>query len=190
VLVPSNLALLLLEELSRTAWPRPRERAKVAAEEYLTVPRPRSEAAAPPGALPAGSRAPPLKASRYTRLGELAYRLIRFLDPGFAEEYTAIAVTKNFAGSPHIDTHDISYQWTISLGDFHGGGELCVESSPQEVCVIDTQHKGAKVDGRYVHWVRGYNRQAGGDRFSIVFYKTQGAPRPKEGAVLMEGGRT
>jgi hypothetical protein len=83
--------------------------------------------------------------------------------------WTAVALTKNFQGSPHTDSCDISYQHAISLGGF-SGGELCVESEDHRcVVVVDTHNKLARIDGRYVHWVR---RFRGGDRYSLVFFTT------------------
>ena len=35
------------------------------------------------------------------------------------------------------------------------------------VCVVDTHNKLARVDGRYVHWVRPHD---GGDRYSAIFF--------------------
>ncbi len=71
--------------------------------------------------------------------------------------------------SPHIDDRDRSFQYAISLGDFQGG-ELCVEGrNHNEINVVDTKNRIARVDGRHIHWVRGWN---GGDRYSLIFYDT------------------
>ena len=51
--------------------------------------------------------------------------LMAWVDVTFG--YTHIAVTKNFVGSPHVDNLDQTFQYTISLGSFTKGGELCVE---------------------------------------------------------------
>ena len=37
--------------------------------------------------------------------------------------------------------------------------------------VVDTRNRLAEVDGRQVHWVRGFH---GGERFSLIFYNTEG----------------
>ena len=84
--------------------------------------------------------------------------------------HTAIAVTRNFVGSPHIDQFDQCEQLAISLGEFEGG-ELCVEEDAHTVAVHETRGRIAKVDGRRVHWVRAFR---GGDRFSLIFYNTVG----------------
>jgi hypothetical protein len=102
------------------------------------------------------------------------------VDPAFGALFTGVAVTKNFVGSPHRDKHDINYQYALSLGDFAAGtGELCVEESPTAVACIDTHNKIACMDGRYVHWVTGYT----GNRYSLIWYQTQGTGSPKKQAV-------
>ena len=101
---------------------------------------------------------------------------MRDVDADYAAEFTAVALTKNFRGSPHIDTQNIGPFYGLSLGDFRNqdqdedtggggggdeskatmsmnGGALCVESGPREVTFVDTRGKMARVDGRYPHWV-------------------------------------
>jgi hypothetical protein len=124
--LPPALAGALLEELTATSWPRPRERGKVAAGEYLTV--------------------SPANAGRHPRLWALAAETVAVLDPSFA--YTAIAATKNFCGSPHIDTHDVGYQWALSLGTFSGGGQLCLEVAPDEASSPPVTHVPPHVHGQ------------------------------------------
>jgi hypothetical protein len=46
--------------------------------------------------------------------------------------------------------------------------------------VVDTHNRIARVDGRYVHWVRGCG---GGDRYSLIFYATIGKGTARERAV-------
>ena len=82
-------------------------------------------------------------------------------------KYTALAITKNFRGSPHTDFHDTTYQHVIALGTFLGG-RLCVESDEDEVVSIDIQNRLGRMDGRRVHWVTGFQ----GERYSIVYYST------------------
>lgn len=83
--------------------------------------------------------------------------------------HSGIAVTKNFVGSPHIDSFDTGPQLALALGEFEGGA-LCIESEDGgSVDVVDTKGKIAKVDGRRVHWVRTFH---GGDRYSLIFFNT------------------
>ena len=46
--------------------------------------------------------------------------------------------------------------------------------SPGEVYVVNTRERIARVDGRFVHWVR----RSKGERYSIIFFSTN----PKHGA--------
>jgi hypothetical protein len=86
-----------------------------------------------------------------------------------------------FAGSPHIDSGDNNDQHAISLGGLARGGQLCVESEDHRtVAQVDTHCKLARVDGRFVHWVR---RFSGGERYSLIFYMTSGDGNPRERAV-------
>ena len=66
----------------------------------------------------------------------------------------------------------------VLSGDFDGGA-LCVESGPEEVSVVDTKGRAAKVDGRYPHWVSTWC----GERYSVITYKTRGEPSPLGPAV-------
>lgn len=114
--------------------------------------------------------------------------MIAFAAPDY--EHTAIAVTRNFVGSPHIDHFDRTSQLAVALGDFEGG-ELCVDEDVpgggsdvgdgsgtgmggrallrRTVALVDTRKRVARVDGRCVHWVRDFR---GAERFSLIFYNT------------------
>lgn len=98
---------------------------------------------------------------RFRMLAKCCEMLMRWADPAFS--YTAVAVTKNFRGSPHIDTHDVTHQYACSFGTWvGGGGELCIEDA-QHPCelihVVNTRNRMVKVDGRYTHWVRACGQQ-------------------------------
>ncbi|CAD7933845.1 unnamed protein product [Amoebophrya sp. A25] len=121
--------------------------------------------------------------------------------------FTAIALTKNFKGSPHIDQNDRGPQYVFSIGSYKpigvdvvgkksGGsilrGALCVES--EDCCtvhIVPTKNRLAKVDGRYPHWVSywGGNTTSAGeveaeDRYSVVFYRSTGEVDPLGKALL------
>lgn len=85
--------------------------------------------------------------------------------------YNALAITKNFSGSPHIDAHDQTYQHVIAVGDFEGGGRLCCEldNDGKEELQIDIHNRLGRMDGRKVHWVSGWE---GVERYSVVYYST------------------
>ena len=80
-----------------------------------------------------------------------------FVDPDFATKYTALAVTHNFIGSPHIDRQNVGPFYGISFGDFDevgddddandGCGGIMVECSARIVANINTKHRLARVDG-------------------------------------------
>ncbi|CAK9057375.1 Hypothetical protein SCF082_LOCUS30806 [Durusdinium trenchii] len=114
------------------------------------------------------------------RLWALAEALLRGASPKAAAfHFTSMAVTQNFRGSPHIDQNDFSVQYALSVGDFTGGGELCVEESPSKVRVLQTQNRLVCIDGRFPHWVSGYR----GERYSIIYYRSSGQWDPPSQAV-------
>lgn len=82
--------------------------------------------------------------------------------------YNALAVTKNFRGSPHVDQHDKTFQHVIALGDFEGGC-LCTEYDAETELQIQVRNRLGRMDGRAVHWVSGWT---GRERYSIVYYST------------------
>lgn len=50
-----------------------------------------------------------------------------------------------FQGTPHVDHQDVAFQYAVSLGDFVGGGELCIEDAdhPDAVWVVETKDRVA-----------------------------------------------
>lgn len=147
--VPESLLGPLREELQRTRWPPTPHRSGMQAEEYLVLFRGKTN-------------------DGFEDLLVLLDQLLAWADPSFG--CNRIAVTKDFQGSPHVDTSDVTYQYAISLGGFQTGGELCVQSkNPNEVNVLNTHDRMARVDGRFVHWVRGHG---GGERYSLIFFST------------------
>ena len=106
------------------------------------------------------------------------------VDPTFAKTFSALAVTKNFRGSPHIDKQNTGPFYGLALGNFDDGtGGVCVEADAFTVAHVNTKGRLAKVDGRYPHWVAPYtyhNLPEGGDndlleqyRYSLIFYSTK-----------------
>lgn len=92
------------------------------------------------------------KLEQNSEMWNLALKALREVDPEFAQKVTAIAFTKNFVGSAHIDTQNIGPFYGLALGDFcEGGGALCVECSSREVAHVDTRNCLGKVDGRFPH---------------------------------------
>jgi len=131
-----------------TLWPpKKKKRNGVSSGEYMTV----------------RTNHPP----EYDLVWQLCEHLIRQVIPDAV--YNALAITKSFRGSPHIDNHDKTFQHVIALGDFHGGC-LCTEADKDgnEVVQVDVKNKYCRIDGRSVHWVSGWT----GERYSIVYYST------------------
>ena len=126
-----------------------------------------------------------LRNDGFEELASLCRDVLAFVDPTYP--CSLVAVTKNFQGSPHVDHSDVSFQYALSLGDFGGGGgggggvggggggELCVEDAARAdaLWVVETRDRVAKVDGRFIHWVRGYG--GGGVRYSLIFFATDPA---------------
>jgi len=120
------------------------------------------------------------KLQKHARLWELAVEALRPIDEAFAGSFTALAVTSQFTGSPHIDKRNVGPFYGLSLGTFakanggKGGGGIMVESSARVVVCVDTAGRLGKVDGRYPHWVAPYDA-ASEERFSLIYYQTAGA---------------
>ena len=51
-----------------------------------------------------------------------------------------------------------------------------MECSAREVAEVGTRHRLGKVDGRVPHWVAPYD--AGAERYSLIYYQTEGKPSP------------
>jgi len=115
------------------------------------------------------------------KVWELAEALLRSASAKAEDfQFSAIAVSRNFRGSPHVDKNDKSVQYALSLGDFAaGGGELCVEESAFVVRAFETRGRLVCIDGRFPHWVSGYV----GERYSIIFYRSIGDEDPPVQAV-------
>jgi hypothetical protein len=171
--LPEALREKLRSTLQQVRWAVPNHRAGLTAERYLVL------------------LSCVTNDVFYADLRAVCAELMQWADPDY--EYTGIAVTQNFVGSPHIDDRDQTDQYAVSLGDFTGGGELCLDGGVDSSCGQDddahgrhvprpvvhvwtTQDRIARVDGRRVHWVRRWN--AGGTRYSLIFYNTRIGDRP------------
>jgi len=117
------------------------------------------------------------KLAENERLWTLAHRALEEVDPDYASTFSALAVTYNFTGSPHIDKQNTGPCYGLALGDFPDGqGCICVEADPVTVAHVDTKNRLAKVDGRYPHWVAPYDE--GSERYSLIYYSTWQAYAP------------
>jgi len=169
----------LLAELELWAEAQIRERPTIRAQQYMIL--------SAPGAFPFSkkgkgkAKVAARKVAAHAKLWALARRAMEEVDREYADKYTAVAFTRNFEGSPHIDTQNTGPFYGLALGDFsEGGGALCVECSAREVAHIDTRGRLGRADGRFPHWVAPYT----GTRFSVIYYQTQGEMVPVTTAVF------
>mmetsp|Transcript_25487 Transcript_25487/g.48637 ORF Transcript_25487/g.48637 Transcript_25487/m.48637 type:complete len:564 (-) Transcript_25487:118-1809(-) len=109
------------------------------------------------------------------KLWNLALRAMKETDPEFATRCSEIAVTYGFTGSPHIDRQNASPFYGLALGEFtEGTGCVNVECSPRIVAEMNTKNRLGRVDGRWPHWVGGYDVERE-ERFSLIYYDTMSA---------------
>eukprot|EP00927_Polykrikos_kofoidii_P045147 TRINITY_DN39035_c0_g1_i1.p1 TRINITY_DN39035_c0_g1~~TRINITY_DN39035_c0_g1_i1.p1 ORF type:complete len:278 (+),score=39.07 TRINITY_DN39035_c0_g1_i1:101-934(+) len=162
--LPEVASSELLAALRLMAW-KENIRPGVCADGYVVLKRPKSSLVQP-----CWRETDPRVVRR--RVWELAEASLRAVSPkASAFDFTSIAVSKNFHGSPHVDKNDLSPQYALSVGEFDvGGGELCIEEDPFTVRAFDTRGRLVCVDGRFPHWVSGYT----GERYSIIFFRSVG----------------
>mmetsp|Transcript_36109 Transcript_36109/g.77870 ORF Transcript_36109/g.77870 Transcript_36109/m.77870 type:complete len:620 (-) Transcript_36109:616-2475(-) len=149
-----------------------RERPSISAENYMILCSPLMfEAGSKKAAKAAG------KLKRHQGIWDLALEAMKSVDPVYASQYTAVAVTHNFVGSPHIDKQNVGPFYGFAVGDFEDGtGNIMAECSARVVAAINTKNRMAKVDGRFPHWVGPYDSKT--DRYSLIYYRTEGEPEP------------
>mmetsp|Transcript_30411 Transcript_30411/g.62695 ORF Transcript_30411/g.62695 Transcript_30411/m.62695 type:complete len:347 (+) Transcript_30411:124-1164(+) len=111
------------------------------------------------------------KLASHRRLWDLAQIALKEVDAKFAENFSALAVTYGFRGSPHIDKQNTAPFYGMSLGSFPDGeGGVCVEVDAFTVCQVNTKNRLGKIDGRFPHWVAPYVE--GKERYSLIYYST------------------
>lgn len=109
--VPAHRLSALYTELEAIPWPRTtRERPKIKAEYYMILQKPGSGKADS-----ARTKKEAAKLNKYIRVFDLAVETLKEVDADFANRFTALAVTKNFVGSPHIDTLNVGPFYGLSL---------------------------------------------------------------------------
>jgi hypothetical protein len=102
-------------------------------------------------------------------LWDAAADCLRSVNPDF--QVSAVAVTHNFTGSPHIDRQNTGPFAALSVGSFADGeGCVNVECSARVVGEVNTKGRVGMIDGRKPHWVGDY----AGERWSVIFYQTEG----------------
>lgn len=178
VLVRPAMLESLVAEMQLIQWPKTaRERPKISAQHYIILQRPGVGNSTSTKAKREAS-----KLQQFRGIWDKAVEAIAEIDREFAQRFTALAVTKNFQGSPHIDTLNVGPFYGISMGEFspEDGGKICVECSATEVAEVETRGRFGKLDGRFVHWVKAYE----GTRYSLIYYVTSGEVIPQTTAVF------
>ena len=69
----------------------------------------------------------------------------------------------------HSHTNDISSQFSISLGEYKGGGLMVYNEMKKEYMCLINNRKMVQFDGRKDHFV---TKVTEGERYSVVFYKS------------------
>jgi len=181
VLVEESIRDRVLHELKKLWATSPtgsRERPSICAENYMILCSPSMLESKSQKAAKAA-----MKLKNYQALWDLAFEAMNSVDPVFASQYTAVAVTHNFVGSPHIDKQNTGPFYGFAVGDFEEGtGNIMVECSCRVVAAVNTKNRMAKVDGRFPHWVGGYGSEV--DRYSLIYYRTEGEVDPIGPAVF------
>jgi hypothetical protein len=126
------------------------ERTSIRAENYMILTSPKSWE-------PLGRKKrqkAEAKLNEHREIWDLAKIIMASVDNEFASKYSALAVTHNFQGSPHIDRQNVGPFYGLSLGDFDDKtGGIMVECSARVVANVNTKNRLGKVDGRFSHWV-------------------------------------
>jgi hypothetical protein len=187
---PDMCAKLMVELRDWSArYEKLQERPMIKAEKYMIIRSPPEFEAKIQGGSSKALRAEK-KYVENQKLWKAAAAAMATVDPDFAVQFTGLAVTQGFRGSPHIDTTNIGPFYGLSLGDFADGeGGVQVEYDSMTVAEVNTKNRLGKVDGRFPHWVAPYDESC--ERFSLIYYVTEGAVTPKTvaafGAVLVDG---
>ena len=109
--IPEHKLQSLLKLLKEVNWPRTtRERPKIRAEHYIILQKPGSGKEDS-----VRTKKETAKLMKYKKLFDLAVETLADVDPVFAQRFTALAVTHNFVGSPHIDTLNVGPFYGLSL---------------------------------------------------------------------------
>lgn len=107
--IPEHRLQALLAALNEINW-KTRERPKIRAEHYMILQKPGSGKDDSKR-----TKKETAKLMKYKKLFDLAVETLADVDPVFAQRFTALAVTHNFVGSPHIDTLNVGPFYGLSL---------------------------------------------------------------------------
>ena len=100
-------------------------------------------------------------------------KLINEIDPDFAKDghyavnFSCMTDTTKHYVKVHTDSHDISHQYGIVLGENVKGGHLTCWNSNGTTQTVDYHRKILKMDGRLQHSCGKFE----GRRYCVIFYK-------------------
>ena len=109
------------------------------------------------------------------QLWVLSEKLIKLIDPEFAEgeyvvNYSTMTEPKHHV-KKHTDSHDISYQYGLSLGNYEGSFKTRIYDKHDNMeGDYDYKNRVLKMDGRLPHEV--ISEGFSGVRHCVIFYKS------------------
>ena len=95
-----------------------RERTNIRAQHYMILSSPLAFSSTEGGVESTAAQRAAAKLANHASMWEAAQRILRSVDEAFAKKVTAVAFTKNFVGSPHIDTQNTGPFYGLSMGDY------------------------------------------------------------------------
>ena len=107
-------------------------------------------------------------------LWALSKELITMIDPDFAAgeyvvNYACMTQPEHFV-KKHVDSDDISHQYSMALGEYSGAYLRCYDEEDNVLGDFDYQYEVCKMDGRLPHELISDDFE--GERFCVVWFKT------------------
>ena len=107
------------------------------------------------------------------QLWALSKELITMVDEDFAAgeyvvNYACMTQPEHFV-KKHVDSHDISHQYAMALGDYSGAYLRCYDEEDNVLGDFDYQYEVCKMDGRLPHELISDDFE--GTRFCVVWFK-------------------
>ena len=134
--------------------------------------------------------APVEEQSGQTRLKKLLHRMameiLMLIDPEYAAGETivqfALLTSPQHRVDKHVDDEDISFQYAVSLGNYHGAILRTYNSSGRS-SDIDNRNKIVRFDGRLPHEVV-VDPGFVGERFTVIWYQNYDARKTQPDPIL------
>ena len=108
------------------------------------------------------------------QLWALSKELITMVDEDFAAgeyvvNYACMTQPEHFV-KKHVDSHDISHQYAMALGDYSGAYLRCYDEEDNVLGDFDYQYEVCKMDGRLPHELISDDFE--GERFCVIWFKS------------------